>query len=205
MGNEKIRMDTYTDDLLCLLDKLGLTKVNLIGLSLGGAIALDFTVKHPDRVSSLVLMSSFHRCDRHLTNTFKSLQKSLHAGFSEFYDMILPMVLCPKLIAEYEDELNMIKESASKTANIDAYIEAIDACLNFNVEGKLAKIDTPTLILSGRYDEITLLDLQKELNDKLKNSKMYVFDDAKHNILVGKNIEKITAIVKKFIDDKCVN
>ena len=198
LGYEKISMETYADDLLELLDKLKLKKVNLIGLSLGGAIALYFTTKHPERVSSIVLMSSFHKSDKYLTNKFLSLKKSLNKSFQEFYDTILPMVLCPEVIREYEEELNLIKKTGSETANVDAYIKAIDACLNYNVEDKLSQINAPTLILAGKYDELTLPSMQKSLKKQIKNSRMITFNNVKHNILIGENINKTGNIMKKF-------
>ena len=61
LGNEEITIDTYTEDLNSLLEKLNISKVNLIGFSLGGAVALDFAIKYPKKVDSLVLMSTFFK------------------------------------------------------------------------------------------------------------------------------------------------
>ena len=198
-GNEKISMDTYTEDLLKLLDKLKIKKANLIGFSLGGAIALDFTTRHPERVSSLVLMSSFYKSDEYLTKIFTSLKKALKKGFPEFFDSILPMILCPETITEYEEELKMIKNSKEKTANTTAYIQAIDACINYNIEDKIENINVPTLILAGKYDEITLQSTQKALHNQIKNSKIVILDNVKHNLLVGENIDQISNIIENFI------
>ncbi len=45
---------SHRQDLNDLLDHLGVTKTHLIGLSMGGQIAVDFTLEHPERVSSLI-------------------------------------------------------------------------------------------------------------------------------------------------------
>ncbi len=45
-------------DLLSLLDSLHIQKTHLLGLSGGGAVALDFTLEHPDKVDALILVSS---------------------------------------------------------------------------------------------------------------------------------------------------
>lgn len=66
LGNDEISIDTYVDDLFVLLDELNLEKINLVGFSLGGAVALAFTIKYPSIVSSLVLMSSFCKTDDYL-------------------------------------------------------------------------------------------------------------------------------------------
>ncbi|RAP54110.1 MAG: hypothetical protein BZ137_04080 [Methanosphaera sp. rholeuAM130] len=198
LGNEKISMDTYVNDLLFLLDKLKIKKVNLIGFSLGSAIALDFTINHPERVSSIVLISAFYKCDNHLSEVFTSLKNSLEKGFPDFFDTILPMVLCPDMIKDNENELNSLKYMASQTANIEAYINAVDVCLNFDVENKLQCIDVPSLIIASEHDDLTPASMQKELNEKLNDSKMILLDNVKHNVLLGENIDKIHNILMDF-------
>ena len=115
-------------------------------------------------------------------------------GFEEFYDLILPMVLCPEVIGDNHEELEMLKDLASKTADTKAYIKAIDAFADFNIESDLSKIDVSTLVLAGKYDDITLLSSQQELKEKIRDSKLIVFDDVKHNLLIGKNNEVIDNI-----------
>ncbi|WP_406537192.1 alpha/beta fold hydrolase [Methanobrevibacter sp.] len=198
LDDDEITADSYVEDLNDILDDLNISNVNLIGFSLGGAIAIDYVLKYPHKVDSLVMMSSFIKTDNHLKNIFTQFKNSLNIGFEEFYDLILPMVLCPEVISQNREELDMLREIASITANTEAYIKAIDAFIDFNVENELSKVHVPTLILAGKYDDITLLDSQKQLQCQIKNSEMVVFENVKHNLLVGKNNEKILSSLKKF-------
>lgn len=134
MGNDEITIDTYVNDLNNLLDELEVPNVNLIGFSLGGAVALDFAIRYPQKVDSLVLMSSFYKVDDGLRDTLNQFKNALDISFDEFYDTILPMVLCPNVIEDNENELQMLKEIASQNANTEAYIKAVDVCLNFDTE-----------------------------------------------------------------------
>ena len=197
LKDDELTIGLFADDLHCLLRELNIGKVGLIGFSLGSAVALDFAIRYPQMVSSLVLMSSFYRADEHLENIFNQFKNALDKGFGDFYDLILPMVLCPDVINDNRENLEVLKEFASLSANTQAYIQACDAGLDFDVEEKLSQIDVPTLILAGKYDEITVLESQKELQRKITNSKLIVFDDVKHNLLVGKNNEEILNIIKK--------
>ena len=198
LGNDEVNIDLYVSDLKNLLDDLNLDKVDLIGFSLGGAVALDFSLKYPENVSSLVLMSSFSKSDEYLTNIFTQFKDALKNSFEDFYDLILPMVLCPEVIDDNREALDQIREFASKTANTDAYIKAVDACMEFDVDDSLSKIEVPTLVMSGKYDEISLLSSQKTIQKKIKNSELIVFDNVKHNILVGKNNERVLEVLEKF-------
>lgn len=196
LGDDEISIGTYVEDLHGILNDLNIEKINLIGFSMGSAVALDFTLRYPGLVSSLVLMSGFYRVDSNLENIFNQLKNALKIGFNEFYDLILPMVLCPDVIEDNNVELEMLRDIASKSANVQAYIRAIDACLNFDIEEELSKIDVSTLILAGKYDEMTSLKSQKELQGKIRNSKLIVLDNVKHNLLIGENNEKILKVLK---------
>ena len=77
LGSEKISIDCYADDLMGLLDKLNIKRVNLIGFSLGGAVALDFTIKYPQLVDSLILMSTFFKVGNIRQSYLKDLKKFL--------------------------------------------------------------------------------------------------------------------------------
>lgn len=198
LGSDALTIELLADDLRGLLDELQIENANLVGFSLGGAVALDFAVRYPKRVSSLVLMSTFCKSDEHLAGILNQFKDALENGFGDFYDLILPMVLCPDVIEDNMDELNFLRELALQTANTQAYIQAADACLDFNVEEELSKIDVPTLVLAGKYDEISLRDSQRDMKNRIENAELIVFDDVKHNLLVGKNNMKILNILKKF-------
>lgn len=199
LGDEGISIETYSEDLNGLLDDLNIDKINLVGFSMGSTVALDFTLRYPDIVSSLVLMACFYKADEHSEIIFNRWKDALKISFNEFYDLILPMVVCPDFIENNKAEIEMLREIASKSANVPSYIAAIDACLNFDIGEELSNIGVPTLILAGRYDEITPLGSQKELQGKIRNSKLIVFDDVRHNLLIGENNEKILNILKKRI------
>ena len=199
LGEDEITIDTYTNDLNNLLEELDISEVNLIGFSLGSAVGLDFISKYPQKVDSLVLMSTFYKADDDLKNILNQLKDSLNIGFEEFYDNILPMVLCPEVIEENKEDLELLKNMTSPNANTEAYIKAVDVCLNFNAEKYLSEINVPTLILASKHDEMSTLDMQEELYTKIKNSELVILDNVKHNLLVGENNEKILTLLKEFL------
>lgn len=198
LGNDEITMDTYVEDLNNLLDELKISNANLIGFSLGGSVAQEFTIKYPDKVDSLVLMSSFYKLNDHSLEVITQFKEKLTDGFDEFFDYILPLILCPDVIEANKEELMVLKEMASSNANVDAFIKAVDVSLDFNIEDEISRINVPTLVLAGKYDEIFPFESQKDLQKQIENSELIVFDNAKHNILIGENNEKILEILKSF-------
>lgn len=202
LGSDEITIDTYVNDLKDLLEELNVSKVNLVGFSLGGMVAQKFAVSHADMISSLVLMSTLSKCDGYLNGVFEEFKENLLKGFEEFYDFMIPKVLYPEVIRENGEGLEVLKMEASKTADEDAYIKAAEACFDFDVEDELSRIDVPSLIFAGRYDDIVPLMYQENLQNNLKNSKLIVIDNAKHNLLVGENNLEIINILDEFLKNK---
>jgi pimeloyl-ACP methyl ester carboxylesterase len=59
-GRSSVPQDPYSPvkDLLSLLEKLNVGRAHLVGNSMGGSLAIDFALKHPERVASLVIVAS---------------------------------------------------------------------------------------------------------------------------------------------------
>ena len=198
LGSDEISVELFSDDLKNLLDDLNIKKAHIVGFSLGGAVALDFSLKNPSYVSSMVLMSSYFNAACSDEKFYKQMIESIDDSYEAFYDYMIPLVLCPNVIDENKEELEILKQVSALTANSEGIKKAIIACSNFNVEDRLCEINIPTLILAGRYDEIYPVEIQKELNSKIKNSKLVIIENIKHNLLVGENIAKISYILNDF-------
>ena len=199
-SDDTISIDLLVDDLNNLLNELVIDTCILVGFSLGGVIAQDYTLKHPEKVSSLILMSSFSRCTPYINEKFLELRSAVNSSFYDFFDLILPMVLCPEVISENRSELEIIKEYASENNNIIAIANTITAMLNYDIESELEHINKPTLIIGGRYDDLIPVSIQEDMHRSIKYSELHILEDTKHNLLVGENIVKISNMIKMFIE-----
>ncbi len=117
------------------------TPVNLCGLSLGGVLALNYTIDHPEKVSSLVLIATPYKMPKHLLQfqnmLFRCMPKSMfqQMGFCkrdfiqlcktmmllDFSDS-LPKITCPVLVVCGEKDTSN-KKASVKLANILANAE----------------------------------------------------------------------------------
>jgi pimeloyl-ACP methyl ester carboxylesterase len=73
---------TMADDVAVVIDKLGLNKVDLLGLSLGAAIALRTSIQHPDKVRRLVVISTPYARRGWFPETREGMA-SINAGFAK--------------------------------------------------------------------------------------------------------------------------
>lgn len=192
-------MDDLADDLYELMQSLNIEKASLIGLSLGGNVALKFAVKYPNLAENLVIMSSFSEVDDNLKSKFIEFRNAIDIGFMEFFDVIIKYVLPQDIIDKNYDALQANKEVLAESANLDGIKNGIEIGMEFNVTDELNKINVPALILAGRDDEISTNELQYILNDNIKDSQLVFFEDTKHDLLIGRNISEIKSLIRQLI------
>lgn len=196
---EPFTIDLLVEDLHNLLLRLNIKKASLAGLSLGGNIALAFAIAYPEIVEKLIIMSSFSEVDENLKSKFLEFKKAIDISYEELFDIMIRYVLPDDVFEENKELLEALKVEASKTANPEAIKNGINMGIDFNVSDKLNAIDKPALILAGRDDEITRLNLAEILNENIKDSKLIVFDSTRHNLLIGRNTPQILKLIRQFI------
>ena len=192
-------IDLYQEDLYQLLKALNIENSVFVGLSLGGNVILDLAVNHPEMVKGLIVMSSFPEHDEKLKKIFDDFDNAIDEGFVEFFDTILPYTLTEDLLEEHKELLESVKHEAAKTANLEGIKKGVNAGYGFNLTEKLNEINAPTLVIAGGEDNLTSLDIQRKISDNIKDSELIVLGKTKHNILIGRNIEKVLNIINDFM------
>lgn len=199
LGDEPFDIDMLADDLYDLLLKLNIKKASFVGLSLGGNIVLSFAIRYPDLVDKIILMSTFSENDDNLKGKFLEFRNAIDISYEEFYDVIIRYVIPENLYRENREALEIIKMENAEKSNIEGIKNGIDAGINFNVTDDLSKIKCPALILVGRDDDIITLELSEIMNSNIEDSRLIIFDDTKHNLLIGDNIPEILELVRQFL------
>lgn len=199
LNEEDVSIDSYQDDLHQLLQALNIDNAVFVGLSLGGNIILDFAINHPEMVNGLIVMSSFPEHSERLAKIFSEFEYGINQGFEEFFDIILPYTLTEDLLEEHKETLEFIKSEAASKANIEGIKKGIRAGYEFNVTDRLCEIEAPSIVIAGAEDDLTDLYIQKKINENIKDCELIVLEKTKHNILIGRNIERILNIINDFM------
>ncbi|MEA2453392.1 MAG: hypothetical protein QOG04_2102 [Actinomycetota bacterium] len=175
-------MDSFADDAAAILDELGLDKVVLAGLSMGGYISFAFLRRHRDRVSSLVLADTKAEADppegiEKRTNQQAQVRAEGTAGLIEG--------LSGALLGEPTREKKPDVVEATKkmmAANPPAgFIGALEAMKKRpDSTGELSQIDVPTLIIVGENDGVTPVAAAEALNKGISGSKLVVIPESGH-------------------------
>ncbi|MEM4310796.1 MAG: alpha/beta hydrolase [Nitrososphaerales archaeon] len=169
----KYTIDDFINFIYHLLYTLNLSKVYLLGLSLGGQIASWFTITYPKFVEKLVLVCS---AGISLENT-KALKifKKRDYSFEGIRERLKACVMKKDLINDkmVEDFLNFSRFKGFKRAFSRALKSSYEKeRLNFH----LKRINCPTLILWGKYDPLIPVKYAYEFHRGIRNSSLILLD-----------------------------
>jgi pimeloyl-ACP methyl ester carboxylesterase len=206
-------LDFYVNFLEHLLDALHLQKVSLVGLSLGGGIALSFTLRFPARVEKLVLVGSYglqkkvawHKLSYLLVHLplLNALTMGILASSRGMvrWGLLAGMVYSPqRLSEEFVDEVyQRVREpGAGKAFASFQKSEVLWNGLRSDLTGRLHEITVPTLIVQGAEDHLAPLVWARAARSLIKNSELYIVPQTKH-WLPGEKPEEFTQVALKFL------
>lgn len=198
-----LNFHSYADDVVRVFDHFGVVRGNLIGLSMGGRIAMDFAARYPDRLKSLVL------CDTH--KGFAGLSPEARAAFIASRKEPLVNGKEPKDIAGPVAK-TLIGPKASKEAfealvdsmsrlHKESYIKSIEASVTMDVRTDLGDIKVPTLVVVGSADRLTTVDMARSIASDIAGSELAIIEDAGHLVNIEEPV-KFNDIVIEFLRRK---
>jgi 3-oxoadipate enol-lactonase len=163
------------------LDRTDQSNVYLLGLSMGGAIALQFALDFPARVKGMVLISGWSFCDWDFKVRLQGYINMLeNFGVEELVDrFILPRDFTKEFSLENPNILYKYKEMKAEQSK-EAYIASCHACMQFDIRENLGDIRIPIFLIAGDLDVLTPPYHSKILLENTRNSKLVVFHDCGH-------------------------
>ena len=176
------RTRIMADDAVGLLNALGIERAHVAGISMGGAIAQELALNHPDRVHRLVLVSTWARCDTFTASALESLCRIRAAVAPDvFIQMIQLWLFAPPY---YEAHLEELREAGriAETCYMPqpAYAAQTEACLAHDTLDRLDRIQAPTLITAGGADFFTPPAFARDLHRRIPGSRLIVYPDTSH-------------------------
>ena len=154
---EPLSATTMADDAGALLRALEIPSAHVVGFSMGSAIAQELALRAPERVRSLVLVSTYARPDAFFTAQLDFWRWLAEVAPSEraFFEAFFTWVYTPRA-----HENGSVQEIVEETLafphqqSIEAFQAQVDACLTHDTADRLPQIAAPTLVLSGELDVI---------------------------------------------------
>lgn len=188
--SKRYSTECATLDLQTILNTLGVGKTHVLGYSMGGRLALSFTIMFPNSVQSLILESSSpglsekkERTDRE-ANDYKLASKIEQEGIEAFIDYWegLPLFRSQQDILSFDKRQRLRRERLKNdVAGLGNSLRGFGTGVQPSWWEHLQTLQIPVLLIVGEDDK-KFCRINNEMNKRLPNSKIIVVKDAGHTI-----------------------
>ena len=195
---------TFTDDVIGLVDHLGLETAHFVGVSLGSAIIQELALARPDIVRSAVMVSTWSstRREAHIRRWFEARLTTLRSGAPIDVFRAFAFWMSSPTIIDMEPNLQSQVENFfaahSATQPKHAYIGHFEADLQHDTMDRLGDIICPTLVVYGEEDLITLPRYNETVADRIPGAQRKVIAAAGHFAWVERG-EQLNEIIDQFL------
>jgi len=180
-GVRKLGLNESVLDLETVIDAAGLERVDLLALSAGGSTGITYAIRHPERVSHLVLYGSFVRLPGTTEERKMMLQMVRHGWDSDvpahrqfFTGLFIP----DNPDADAIKAFNEIQRVSATAADVVAWLSSSPD--DFDVRDDLPKVQTPTLVIHRRGDAIVPFELGREIAAGIPGARFLPLDGRNH-------------------------
>jgi pimeloyl-ACP methyl ester carboxylesterase len=197
--NIKVSIQEITEDCVALIQHLGWSSVNLLGHSMGGFVALDCAIRHPEFISKLILVG---------TSAFNSKRNNaLFSDWASYLKMRMDPYLWFKNIFYwiFSERFFENKEAADQALRgavaypypqtADAFQNQVCAIESFNCLDKLSLIQSEAQIICGKEDLLFPPEASIQVLQAIPNARFCILEYAAHSVHMEQPLEFIDCIL----------
>jgi class 3 adenylate cyclase/pimeloyl-ACP methyl ester carboxylesterase len=184
-------LETELLDLETVIGHLDLERFSLLGSSMAGPVAIEYTSRHPEKVTRLILYGSYANGRNLAPDKVKSALVSLvraswGLGSKTLADIFLP--------GANTEELQSIARFQKESSSPEIAAKIMELCYSLDVTKLLSGIKIPTLILHREGDKACTIDHGRQLAAEIPNAQFKVLKGKIHPWWYGETGEIIEEI-----------
>lgn len=180
----EVTIALMASDVAALMDALALEKAHVLGLSMGGTVALQFALDYPGRVARLVLVNTFSQ----LRPASPDEWAYFAARFLVLHILGLPQQarLVARRVFPRPEQAIYRQELLHEILQADprCYRAAVRSLAKFNLNDRLAEINCPVLVVTGEEDSTVSPRIQGRLAAAIPTARQALIPHAGHAVIV---------------------
>jgi class 3 adenylate cyclase/pimeloyl-ACP methyl ester carboxylesterase len=183
----ELSLDAWVSDLETVVDAVGLKKFPLLGYSQGCAISIVYAVRHPERVSHLILYGGFalgankrSPLEAEKRKAMATLMRLEWGADSPALRQFFTTQFMPDASKEQADTFNELQR---RTASPENAANQFETTANFDITGLLAKVTVPTLVMHSRGDARVPIDVGRQLAAGIPGARFVALHGNNHILL----------------------
>jgi 3-oxoadipate enol-lactonase len=184
-ASDQYSIREHADDVHGLAGQLGIERASLVGISMGGFIALELALAHPEFVDRLILVVTSAGGKAHVS-TSPEVMQALMPGEEEIESgegarRVCSLVAGPGFAERHPDAIEEFVEIAQHNPmHVDAYLRQLSACRAHDVADWLGEIAAPTLVIHGDADPLVRIENGRHLAAGIPGARLIVYEDVGH-------------------------
>jgi pimeloyl-ACP methyl ester carboxylesterase/DNA-binding CsgD family transcriptional regulator len=186
-GN-RLSFEDQVADLECVVDAAGLDKFALLGISQGSAVAIEYAVRHPERVTHLVMHGGFAqgwaRRGPESERAGRAWVELVRVGWgtkrTDAYRRMFAELFIP---CATEEQMDWFTEMQRRSTTPELAARIMEASGNIDVLHRLSQVRTPSLVMHPRRDVIVPFDQGRVIAGGIANAKFVELDSGNHVLL----------------------
>jgi pimeloyl-ACP methyl ester carboxylesterase len=180
-----LSFNAFVDDLEAIVDTLGLDRFPLLGISQGAAVSIEYAVRHPDKVSGLILVGGYAAGWRHLTDAEEQARREAVMTLTELgwgtddptYRHIFSKTFMPGARPQMLDWFDDFQRQTTSPRNAARFQHAFG---DIDVRERLGQVRVPTIVFHSRYDQRIPLEVGRALASGIPNAQFVPLDSRNH-------------------------
>jgi 3-oxoadipate enol-lactonase len=200
-GPSPPRIREMADDAVAVLDALETGPAHVAGHSMGGMIAQQMALAHPQHVRTLTLTSTGAQAGPRAQSAVVSA--------AELAGLVEPAVAARAALPwMYSDAFFATPRAAEQTVElilanpfpptVEGILRQSEAVCTFDMSARLGEIHCPTLVIAGREDILFPIELARQLADGISGAELVVLEQTAHLVVI-ESPDTVTAAMLKFL------
>ena len=188
--------EAMADDVAALLDELGIEKADMFGYSMGGGVAMQVAIRHPERVDKLISMSMPYNSNGY------------YPGMMEFFETITPEMFAGSPMETEFQRFN--PDNPDGFATLVTKLATLDTTVQDWSPETMQAITAPTLLIFGDSDVITLAHAVEMFGLRggnvngdivgLPESQLAIVPGTSHTSVISR-VNILVPTITEFLDD----
>lgn len=196
-------MEMMADDVVGLLDTIGIDAAHICGASMGGFIAQNLVLRYPERVISLVLACTSHggrhliAADTEAVGRLFDFERRQKLTPEENLREMLPLLCSQQFIDNNPDIIEQfVAKRTEYPTPIHVLIRQREAMAGHDTRDRLPEINAPTLVISGNADTLVPVANSRLLADRIRDVELVILENMGHGFM----FEAAEEFHKKVLD-----
>lgn len=194
-------IEQFADDTAGLMDALGIESASVLGYSMGGMIAQELALRHPEKVDRLILLATYCGGSESVFGSKEVLMKLADRSgtVDDLVERFLTLMFTRDWIRENRSLLDDFKARYLLAPTSDhAAARQFMATVKFDTSGRLGAVCVPTLVACGAEDILIPPDNSRLIAGKIPGARLIEFPGAGHGFM-WQNPEKCLAELTGFL------